>query len=56
MTIAEADEYSYSIRAQQIMESCNPKYKKHGKDKKHQPDDLKHFMCDSKHSFCQLDD
>ena len=30
--------------------------KKHGKDKKHQPDDLKHFICDSNHSFCQLDD
>ena len=47
------DEYSYSIRAQQIMESCNPTYKVHGKDRYHQPKALKHSICDSKHSFCQ---
>ena len=38
-------------------------YEEHGKDVKHQPDDLKHstnnskhFICDSKHLFWQSDD
>ena len=28
----------------------------HGKDGKHQPQDLKHSIYDSKHSFCHPDD
>ena len=28
----------------------------HGKDEKHQPDNLKHYICDSKHPICPPDD
>ena len=69
---------SFLIRAQQVAPSCHPEWGnmeklgehgevrergEHEKDGKHQPDDLKYSIydsknsiCDSKYSFWQLDD